>query len=765
MVDTIDKFHVRWDFVGLSTDEKPTPETNENVVSGSTFYCSDTSKLYVWYDNNWWERLPVGTTYTLPTASHNRLGGIKVGDNLSIDADGVLSTDAGHVDVDTEMSSTSENAVQNKVIKDYVDNGLNDKADKATTYTKTETDALLDDKQDTLVSGTNIKTINSESLVGSGNIDIENKAFVVAPYHTTYEEIKQAILDERPILIDNKYIATNQAVDAFGALIEGFLEHTFKSYYVTPQEVWTVEEYYLPSDTEVGYLITNKTGDLTNLTTDNKTNLVSAINEIVSGGAVDEATDTTSGTIKTDSSKNITLNADGQLEVGGRLGQTEEGGLYSPISMNPTLVDKNALLLSGMSGLSVGNGSLALLRGGGVTVKPSPAGTTEYHVANTYANRFICAGLQRTGAVCIINEDAEPSGEFSNILSCTINGASFVPDSGADDPNNDIVIIVDKTANPDTTITNLRCYLPATKSSSFYAGQEVGAFSGLANVVVGQNTFSDSGNVVAMIAQQSYNTGNGVGLFGRYLNSRKNRWFMSGTGHDNTNGRAESGAVVGQYSVINPDTLFAVGNGTDQLNRSNAFEVTDSGVSLPKVNNLEIVDVNLAPAFNTTNYSKTSAITITGDTATFPDNATALYLTKKSPAIPVTAGETLEWSYEVRKTTDTVVCNQGLNLMKTNATGGSATDNIVRNEPASSYTTSWQTVKGTFTVPAGMEYMTPRLQKTMPSGGTATSGAYEVRNLKITRPGQANLVMSSPNGTRYKIVVDDSGNLSTEQVV
>lgn len=39
-------------------------------------------------------------------------------------------------------------------------------------YTKTEIDDQLDDKQDTLVSGTNIKTINNQSLVGSGNINI-----------------------------------------------------------------------------------------------------------------------------------------------------------------------------------------------------------------------------------------------------------------------------------------------------------------------------------------------------------------------------------------------------------------------------------------------------------------------------------------------------------------------------------------------------------------------------------------------------------------
>jgi hypothetical protein len=32
---------------------------------------------------------------------------------------------------------------------------------------------LVDNKQDTLVSGTNIKTINNTSILGSGNIDIQ----------------------------------------------------------------------------------------------------------------------------------------------------------------------------------------------------------------------------------------------------------------------------------------------------------------------------------------------------------------------------------------------------------------------------------------------------------------------------------------------------------------------------------------------------------------------------------------------------------------
>lgn len=47
---------IRWDFIGLSTDTKPTPTTSEKVTDGSTFYEADTSKLYFWYKDNWYEK-------------------------------------------------------------------------------------------------------------------------------------------------------------------------------------------------------------------------------------------------------------------------------------------------------------------------------------------------------------------------------------------------------------------------------------------------------------------------------------------------------------------------------------------------------------------------------------------------------------------------------------------------------------------------------------------------------------------------------------
>lgn len=77
----------RWDFIGLSTDDKPTPATSEKVVNGSTFYCSDTSKLYVFCDGTWYERKPLGgggggggTEYT-------------AGAGIDISSDDVISVD------------------------------------------------------------------------------------------------------------------------------------------------------------------------------------------------------------------------------------------------------------------------------------------------------------------------------------------------------------------------------------------------------------------------------------------------------------------------------------------------------------------------------------------------------------------------------------------------------------------------------------------------------------------------------------------------
>ena len=82
---------------------------------------------------------------------------------------------AGTVSADTYYIITDAQAgdLTNYYTKTETNTLLGGKADTATTYTKTEVDTALGGKQATLVSGTNIKTINNQSLLGSGNIDIQ----------------------------------------------------------------------------------------------------------------------------------------------------------------------------------------------------------------------------------------------------------------------------------------------------------------------------------------------------------------------------------------------------------------------------------------------------------------------------------------------------------------------------------------------------------------------------------------------------------------
>ena len=111
-----------------------------------------------------------GTVYTLPAATSSILGGIKVGANLNITGDGTLSAVAQPITIDNVLSTTSENPVQNKIIKNKIDSIDADISSLNTDISSLNT--AIASKQDTLIAGTNIKNINNQSLLGSGNINI-----------------------------------------------------------------------------------------------------------------------------------------------------------------------------------------------------------------------------------------------------------------------------------------------------------------------------------------------------------------------------------------------------------------------------------------------------------------------------------------------------------------------------------------------------------------------------------------------------------------
>lgn len=74
---------------------------------------------------------------------------------------------------DVGLSNVDNTSDANKPISIAQQEEFDKKADKENAYTKTEIDTELGKKQDTLESGTNVKTINGESILGSGDLEIK----------------------------------------------------------------------------------------------------------------------------------------------------------------------------------------------------------------------------------------------------------------------------------------------------------------------------------------------------------------------------------------------------------------------------------------------------------------------------------------------------------------------------------------------------------------------------------------------------------------
>ena len=310
-----------------------------------------------------------------------------------------------------------------------------------------------------------------------------------------------------------------------------------------------------------------------------KTWIVGLLNGKVN--TTDIATDSAYGIVKLNPNESVTLNANGQLDVGGRLGAfSGTTGIFHSKDREPRAVGDFSFLITDAKGMYLSAPrDLALATGVNLSLKGShSAGATTYQVSNTYANRIACYGLKNGGYVGQ-NEAWCKENQIVAVTSVTINGnANWTPDSSADSSTNNIVITTETSANPTGAVSQLRVFGGITGGyCSEYIGQCVGGGAG-ASLVIGQRVYnSASKNANCVVGADIWNDGNGNAIFGRLHIARKNRWFISGSGHDTTNGRSEAGAVVGQYSDIKSTTLFAVGNGTSHTARGNAFEVSDDG--------------------------------------------------------------------------------------------------------------------------------------------------------------------------------------------
>ena len=299
-----------------------------------------------------------------------------------------------------------------------------------------------------------------------------------------------------------------------------------------------------------------------------------------------QATDDQLGLVKTNPNESITLNEDGQLLVGGRLGQFPNGGVFYPTEIEPTNVGSSSFLMTdGAKGLSLNSRHFGIMAGANLTCKNTSAGATQYRLSNTQTNRFACFS-GKNGRLALSQADATTNGTALITDISFANGNPISAYFGPTESDNDIIITVDRTVNPSATTKALRIYGTSTSNDVIIVGQGNGASGGKA-ISLGQSCFA-GGNQCIAFGNASLSLGNNSVAFGHTNLVNKQFCFAGGQGHDFTNGNNGSSAV-GIASEISSDTAFAVGNGVFNANgnitRSNAFEVTsDGGVVLKSPN-------------------------------------------------------------------------------------------------------------------------------------------------------------------------------------
>ena len=153
----------------------------------------------------------------------------------------------------------------NTAISDEVsraDNKYANKTDISTDfYTKQEVDDKVSTKQDVLVSGTNIKTINGKDILGSGDVTIETG--------TDEGKVKQIIFSEMSTIYLPEIVNSVENLDN-QIIANASINYLLKTDYIAPD----VDKEYV--DTEIGKLVTGvssvngMTGDVTIETADTK---------------------------------------------------------------------------------------------------------------------------------------------------------------------------------------------------------------------------------------------------------------------------------------------------------------------------------------------------------------------------------------------------------------------------------------------------------------------------------------------------------------
>lgn len=179
-----------------------------------------------------------GYTETDPVFQSSPASGISAQDILDWDAK-LDSSDLIPYYTSAETDTAISNAVSGLATEQYVDNSVSGKVDTSAMtqyYTSAQTDTQISNatsgKQDTLISGTNIKTINNESILGSGNIVISGgsgSANIIELTQAEYDALTAYTEDAMYVITDA------QEINMDNYATTGDIQTALDSYYTSAQ--------------------------------------------------------------------------------------------------------------------------------------------------------------------------------------------------------------------------------------------------------------------------------------------------------------------------------------------------------------------------------------------------------------------------------------------------------------------------------------------------------------------------------------------------
>lgn len=535
---------------------------------------------------NLYELMQEGPGGELHPATAETLGGVKIGRGVDVTEDGTISVTApAPVDtytkeeIDEQQEAQDYNINSNTLAIQRLENSVDN------TYSKAEIDSQQE-AQNTSISANasditgikgDIDSIKAEQITQNTNISVNaqtilahtNQINSLADYNDTQDDAIAA--NATAIAANATAIANNATAIQNEATARDSADSTLAANIAANVASIAAE------------VAARESGDTA------LQSALDALSEALTTLSETIASDSQLGLIKTDSSKFIETDSDGNLIIGGRLGQFSndempDGGLYYPLSIQPEVVWKNSFLITEGTLISTRSSRIfALAAGANVTLKTAAAaGATRFEVSNTFGNRFTCA-MARNGYATIQEGTAGTiMVHVTNVyLANDTDKTPLVPYSGATESRNNIVIETDAPLSDTDAVTKLRLYGTMTFDSSFHCGQGngTGGITGKGKLLqLGQSQLSLDGNSI-LIGNGIFNAQNRCIIVGAYHINFIQGACLTGTGHDTTYAEFIGLAAHGQYSDIGANTAFAIGNGTSNTVRSNLFEIADENGS------------------------------------------------------------------------------------------------------------------------------------------------------------------------------------------